>query len=128
MPKTDKTHHTLSEQAAFQLANVTKTAPYMHNGKIANLEDVMWHYRTSHGGPIGQSALESATLTGVEFDQVRAFLATHGNFQALDAAAMTKLAMLPALVPFASPHGPGLRLTPASAGTDGFYFAVVTAA
>ncbi len=27
MPKTDKTHHTLSEQAAFQLANVTKTAP-----------------------------------------------------------------------------------------------------
>ncbi len=27
MPKNDKTHHTLSEQAAFQLANVTKTAP-----------------------------------------------------------------------------------------------------
>ena len=27
MAKNDKTHHTLSEQAAFQLANVTKTAP-----------------------------------------------------------------------------------------------------
>ena len=27
MPKNDKIHHTLSEQAAFQLANVTKTAP-----------------------------------------------------------------------------------------------------
>ena len=27
MAKNDKTHHTLSEQAAFQLANITKTAP-----------------------------------------------------------------------------------------------------
>lgn len=58
------------------LRNVTKTAPYMHNGKIASLEDVIWHYRTSRGGPVGQSALESATLTGTEFDQIRAFLAT----------------------------------------------------
>ena len=58
------------------LRNVSKTGPFMHNGKIANLDDVMWHYRTTRGGPLGQSALESATLTGIEFDQMRAFLGT----------------------------------------------------
>ena len=60
--------------------------------------------------------------------RVQAFLAAHANFRALDAAETTKLAMLPALEPFASPHGPGMRLTPLSAGTDGFYFAVLALA
>ena len=57
--------------------------------------------------------------------RVAAFLATHPTFRALDAAAMVALAALPALADFASPHGPGLRLTPARGGTDGFYFAVL---
>ena len=60
--------------------------------------------------------------------RVQAFLAAHAGFRALDAAEMTKLAILPALEPFASPHGPGMRLTPLSAGTDGFYFATLVLA
>jgi len=32
---------------------------------------------------------------------------------------------VPDLAAFASPHGPGLRLSPASAGTDGFYIALL---
>jgi cytochrome c peroxidase len=58
------------------LRNVSKTGPYMHNGRIPTLEDVIWHYRTSSGGPVGQSELEAATLTGAEFDQLQAFLKT----------------------------------------------------
>ena len=57
--------------------------------------------------------------------RVQAFLAARSNFKALSAAEMVKLAILPALEPFASPHGPGMRLSPLSAGTDGFYFAVL---
>ena len=60
--------------------------------------------------------------------RVNAFLAANTGFRALDAAEMTKLAVLPALHPFASLHGPGMRLTPLSAGTDGFYFATLVLA
>jgi len=58
------------------LRNVAMTAPYMHDGALATLEDVVWHYNT--GGraatgervgvpaaqlkPIGLSAAESADL------------------------------------------------------------------
>ena len=59
--------------------------------------------------------------------RVQAFLAAHANFRALSVAEMVKLAVLPALEPFGSPHGPGMRLSPASAGTDGFYFVVMVA-
>lgn len=54
-------------------------------------------------------------------DQLAAFLAEHGDFTALSVADMTAAAGLPDLARFASPHGPGLRFSPATSGTDGFY-------
>jgi cytochrome c peroxidase len=56
------------------LRNVARTGPYFHDGHIKLLDDVIWHYRTSHGAPLGQSELEAATMTGTEFDQLRIFL------------------------------------------------------
>lgn len=56
------------------LRNVARTGPYFHDGHVRVLDDVIWHYRTSHGAPLGQSELEAATMTGTEFDQLRIFL------------------------------------------------------
>ena len=53
--------------------------------------------------------------------RVAAFLAVHPGFSAVAADDLARTAMLPDLARFASPHGPGLRLSPLSAGTDGFY-------
>ena len=58
------------------LRNVARTGPYFHDGHIANLEDVIWHYRTRNGAVLGQSELEAATMTGTEFEQLRIFLGT----------------------------------------------------
>ena len=58
------------------LRNVARTGPYFHDGHVKTLDDVIWHYRTSHGAPLGQSELEAATMTGTEFDQLRLFLNT----------------------------------------------------
>jgi 16S rRNA (cytosine967-C5)-methyltransferase len=57
--------------------------------------------------------------------QVGAFLATHPEFSALSAREMADAAGLSDLARFASPHGPGLRLSPATSGTDGFYVCVM---
>lgn len=53
--------------------------------------------------------------------RVAAFLAAHPKFEAMTGEALAKRAGLPDLARFASPHGPGLRLSPATSGTDGFY-------
>ncbi|MGE3266877.1 RsmB/NOP family class I SAM-dependent RNA methyltransferase, partial [Methylocystis sp.] len=58
-------------------------------------------------------------------DQVAAFLDGHPEFAALSAEEMAEKAGLPDLARFASPHGPGIRLSPASSGTDGFYVCVM---
>jgi cytochrome c peroxidase len=58
------------------LRNLAKTAPYMHTGSIATLEDVMWHYRTQPLARVGDSELENFTLTATEFLQLEAFLRT----------------------------------------------------
>ena len=58
-------------------------------------------------------------------DRVAAFLEAHGDFLPLDAAHMARRANLPDLARFASPHGAGLRLTPRTSGTDGFYIAAL---
>jgi 16S rRNA (cytosine967-C5)-methyltransferase len=60
-------------------------------------------------------------------DQVAAFLARHEGFRALEPSRVAEQAGLPALAEFASPHGPGVRLTPRSAGTDGFFIAALQA-
>jgi 16S rRNA (cytosine967-C5)-methyltransferase len=58
-------------------------------------------------------------------DRVSAFLATHPQFALQSAAAMITRAELPALQPFAN-DGAGLRLSPATTRTDGFYIAMLT--
>jgi 16S rRNA (cytosine967-C5)-methyltransferase len=57
--------------------------------------------------------------------QVAAFRVAHPAFEALSGARTAEKAGLPVLARFASPHGPGLRLSPATSGTDGFYVCVL---
>lgn len=59
-------------------------------------------------------------------DQIAAFLAAHDDFLPLEAAHLAREAGVPQLGAFASAHGAGLRLSPASSQTDGFYIAVMT--
>ena len=59
-------------------------------------------------------------------DRIAAFLETHAGFLPLDAAHMARGAGLPDLARFASTLGPGLRLGPHTAHTDGFYVAALT--
>ena len=54
-------------------------------------------------------------------DRVRAFLEKNPHFLPLDAARMAVDAGLPSLSGHVSTLGPGLRLSPLSTGTDGFY-------
>jgi len=58
-------------------------------------------------------------------ERVAAFLERHSDFLPRDAAHMARKAALPDLANFASPFGPGIRLTPRKSGTDGFYVAVL---
>lgn len=58
-------------------------------------------------------------------DRVSAFLGRHESFLPRDAAHMAKTAGVPALAERASPFGAGLRLTPRTCGTDGFYVAAL---
>ena len=39
------------------LRNVALTAPYMHDGSLATLEDVVWHYNTGGRGESGAGSL-----------------------------------------------------------------------
>ncbi len=52
---------------------------------------------------------------------IAAFLAAHPDFTAVAADVMCNAAGLGDLARYASPHGPGVRLSPATTGTDGFY-------
>ena len=58
------------------LRNVAQTAPYMHKGQLESLDDVMWHYRDRPHASIGETELESLTITGAGFAQLEAFLRT----------------------------------------------------
>ena len=58
------------------LRGLLKTGPYMHRGSLRSLNDVMWHYRTLPAARVGQTELESFTITGAEFDELEAFLRT----------------------------------------------------
>jgi len=58
-------------------------------------------------------------------DRIIAFLASHPEFSAEPAEESLEKAGLAALAGVASPHGPGLRLTPARQDVDGFYIAVL---
>jgi 16S rRNA (cytosine967-C5)-methyltransferase len=54
-------------------------------------------------------------------DRITAFLARQDQFTPIAAVDLAEAARLPELGRFASHLGPGLRLTPATAGTDGFF-------
>ena len=58
-------------------------------------------------------------------DRASAFLGRHDDFLPVDAATAARAAGLPALAERASPFGPGLRLSPHTTGTDGFYVATL---
>ena len=59
-------------------------------------------------------------------DRIGAFLAANPAFQAVPGEAMVAAAGLPRLAAFASTLGPGVRLSPAASGTDGFFIALLT--
>ena len=58
-------------------------------------------------------------------DRVAGFLSRHPDFLPLDAGHLARSAGLSALAERASSFGAGLRLTPHTTGTDGFYIAVL---
>ncbi len=58
-------------------------------------------------------------------DRVAALLDAHPDLLPLDAGRMARDADLPDLADRASAFGPGLRLTPRTTGTDGFYVAAL---
>ncbi len=64
-------------------------------------------------------------LRAEDEDRIDAFLAAHADFLPMDAAHMARRAGLPELAEHASPHGAGLRLSPRTSGTDGFYVALL---
>jgi cytochrome c peroxidase len=56
------------------LRNVAQTAPYMHAGQFATLEQVLRHYNRAAPGPVGHSELEPLQLSTLELTQLEAFL------------------------------------------------------
>jgi len=56
-------------------------------------------------------------------ERVAAFLAANPAYLPRHPDHMARLAGIPKLAEFASPFGPGLRLSPRTSGTDGFYVA-----
>jgi cytochrome c peroxidase len=57
------------------LRDVARTAPYMHDGSLATLSDVVWHYAEAQGtGGLGQSELAPLTLDTQDRDDLVAFL------------------------------------------------------
>ncbi|ARN82918.1 RsmB/NOP family class I SAM-dependent RNA methyltransferase [Methylocystis bryophila] len=58
-------------------------------------------------------------------NQIDAFLTAHPNFKALSAEETATRANLPELARFASRHGFGLRFSPFTAGTDGFFVSLM---
>ena len=56
-------------------------------------------------------------------ERIAAFLARHTDFSAIGAEALVAAAGLPELARFAGPQGTGLRLSPLTSGTDGFFIA-----
>ncbi|MGP8231040.1 MAG: RsmB/NOP family class I SAM-dependent RNA methyltransferase [Methylovirgula sp.] len=56
-------------------------------------------------------------------ERIAAFLSRHADFSAIGAEALVAAASLPELARFAGPQGTGLRLSPLTSGTDGFFIA-----
>lgn len=74
--------------------------------------------------PGGRIAYVTCSVLRVENEaRVEAFLAAHPDFLPVDMAHAARQTGLPQLADRVSTLGPGLRLSPATTGTDGFYVA-----
>jgi len=58
-------------------------------------------------------------------DRISTFLGSHADYKSLPAPDLAERAGMPDLGPFASRFGFGLRLTPLTSGTDGFFIAML---
>ncbi len=58
------------------LRNVAETAPYMHAGQMATLEEVMDHYNEAPAGPHSHTDLFELNLTDQELAQLVAYMKT----------------------------------------------------
>ncbi len=77
----------------------------------------------------GRIAYITCSVLRVENEaRVEAFLAGHPDFLPVDMAHAARQAGLPALAERVSTLGPGLRLSPATTNTDGFYVALLAKA
>ena len=73
------TQHNRGEFRVPSLRNISKTAPYMHNGSKATLEDVVRHYSEVPEERLrqdGEKLLRPLNLTDGEIDDLVAFLGT----------------------------------------------------
>ncbi len=58
------------------LRNVAATAPYMHDGRFATLEEVLAHYNDPPLGRLGHQELNPLELSPDQIEQIVAFLGT----------------------------------------------------
>jgi cytochrome c peroxidase len=58
------------------LRNVALTAPYMHAGQIATLEEVLLHYDLARDALVGHNEAKPLALGGARRRQIEAFLHT----------------------------------------------------
>lgn len=79
--------------------------------------------------PLGRILYATCSILREENeDRLMAFLAAHANYKPVAAPQLAGMAGLPELGRFASRLGLGLRLSPLTSNTDGFYIAMLTLA
>jgi len=61
-------YHNLGQMKTPSLRNVALTAPYMHQGQLATLRDVLRHYSTVNPSPLSNAAQE-ALLKPMQFTE-----------------------------------------------------------
>ena len=70
-------HSQFSQFKVPSLRNVARTAPYMHNGSLATLQDVVWHYSALNEERLhqdGEALLKPLDLNQHEMNDLVAFL------------------------------------------------------
>ena len=74
-----RSHQSWGQFRVPSLRNVSKTAPYMHDGSLATLADVIHHYSDLNEERLhldGRRLLRRLNLTKIEIDDLIAFLET----------------------------------------------------
>ena len=79
----------IGAQRTGSLRNLAATAPYMHAGQIATLEDVIEHYNTAAIAVIGHNEAKPLRLRAIEKRQLRAFLDSLNGPLATDPVLLT---------------------------------------